>query len=600
MNNVFCTLSLMSCIALVITHEVQTPMNAFRFQSARFPTCCLSFLLPLLISWSLLLSCCDRHTHDVIITSGAIYDGSGGEPFTGGIAVRDGRITHIGTLPDDISAPAQIDARGMAVSPGFINMLSWADVPLLHDGRSMSDIKQGVTLEVMGEGWSMGPFTDEMSRDREEDQGDITYDVTWRTLGGFLEHLEQRGVSTNVASFVGATTVRIYAIGRDDRAPTPDELELMQQLVREAMEEGAMGLSTALIYAPAWYADTDELIALSSVVAEFNGLYATHLRSEGDRFLEAVEEMLQIAEETGIAVHIHHLKAAGTDNWHKIDDVIARVEQAQREGHDVSANMYLYTAASTQLSAVVPPWAREGGRRAMIERFENPVIRAEIILEMERPDPEWENFFQMVASPDDITLVGFRNDDLQQFTGWSLQEVADLRGTAPSETVLDLITEDNSGISAVYHLMSEENVEKQVQLPWMAFGSDGGSIASYGAFLNRNPHPRAYGNFARLLGHYVRDKTLITLEDAIHRLTAYPARLLGIDDERGHLAEGYYADIVIFDPAEIRDHATYDDPHQYATGVHHVLVNGVTVLSEGEHTGAKPGMVVRGPGWKKP
>jgi len=553
----------------------------------------------LAIPFLFFLSSCERHTHDIIITNGTIYDGTGGTPYSGGIAVNEGRITHIGELPDGLSAPEMIDARGMAVTPGFINMLSWADVPLLHDGRSMSNIKQGVTLEVMGEGWSMGPFTDRMALEREEDQGDITYDVTWRTLGGFLEHLEERGVSTNVASFIGATTVRIYVLGRDDRAPVSDELAKMQELVREAMQEGAMGLSTALIYAPAWYADTDELIALASAAAEYEGVYATHLRSEGDRFLEAIEEMLEIAEEAGIAAHIHHLKAAGTENWHKIDEVIERVEQAQRDDHNITANMYMYTAASTQLSAVVPPWAREGGRRAMIERFQNPVIRAEIIQEMERPYPEWENFFQMVASPDDITLVGFRSDQLKRFVGWSLAEVAELRGSPPSETVLDLITEDNSGISAVYHLMSEENVERQVQLPWMTFGSDGGSIAAEGAFLNRNPHPRAYGNFARLLGHYVRDLGLVTLEDAVHRLTALPARILGIDRERGYLAEEYYADIVIFDPETIRDHATYDDPHHYATGVHYVLVNGVTVLRNGDHTEAMPGRFVRGPGWQE-
>ena len=546
----------------------------------------------------LFFASCERHTHDIIITNGMIYDGTGEAPFAGDVAVRDGRITHVGELPEGLSAPESIDADGMAVSPGFINILSWANVPLLHDGRSMSDIKQGVTLEVMGEGWSMGPLNEQMAREREEDQGDITYDVAWRTLGEYLEHLEERGVSTNVASFVGATTVRIYVLGHEDRAPAPDELERMQELVREAMREGAMGLGTALIYAPAWYADTDELIALASAAAEYGGVYATHLRSEGDRFLEAIEEMIQIAEGAGIAAHIHHLKAAGTENWHKIDEVIERVEQAQRDGLDITSNMYMYTAASTQLSAVVPPWAREGGRRAMIERFENPVMRAEIIREMERPDPDWENFFQMVASPDDITLVGFRTDDLQRFVGWSLAEVAELRGTAPAETVLDLITEDNSGISAVYHLMSEENIEKQVQLPWMTFGSDGGSIAAEGVFLNSNPHPRAYGNFARLLGHYVRDRGLVSLEDAVHRLTAFPARILGIDRDRGLLAEGYYADIVIFDPEEIRDHATYNDPHHYATGVHFVLVNGVTVLRNGEHTGAKPGRFVRGPGWQ--
>ena len=326
-------------------------------------------------------------------------------------------------------------------------------------------------------------------------------------------------------------------------------------------------------------------------------MYATHLRSEGDRFLEAVEEMLGIAGETGIAAHIHHLKAAGSRNWHKIDEVVSLVERARQDGLDITSNMYLYTAASTQLTAIVPPWALEGGNQAMIDRFQNPVIRAEIILEMERKDPDWENFYQMVTSPDDIVLVGFRSDELQKYVGWSLADIASERGTMPSETALDLIIEDNSGISTVYHLMSEENVEMQVQLPWMTFGSDGGSIAAEGAFLNRKPHPRAYGNFARLLGHYVRDRGLVPLEDAIHRLTAFPAGILGISGERGLLKEGYHADIVVFDAADIRDHATFDDPHQYASGVFHVLVNGVPVLENGQHTGEKPGRVVRGPGW---
>lgn len=550
-----------------------------------------------LVLFFVVVSCTPPYTHDIIITNGKVYDGTGAPPFHGNIAIRDGRITHTGDLPDDIRAVEMIDARGMAVAPGFINMLSWADVPLIYDGRSMSDIKQGVTLVVMGEGWSMGPYTDEMAKNREKNQGDITYDITWRTLGGFLDYLENRGVSTNFASFVGATTVRIYVLGYEDREPAEEELQKMKDLVREAMEEGAMGLSTALIYAPAWYADTDELIALSSVVAEYDGLYATHLRSEGNHLMEAVEEMMQIAEETGISVHIHHLKAAGTENWHKIDPLVERIEKAQKEGVNVSSNMYLYTAASTFLTATIPPRAREGGHRKMIERFLNEADRVNIIEEMECSEPEWENFFQMVASPHDIILTGFRTESKQKYTGLSLADVAELRGTSPAETILDLITEDDYSVNAVYHLMSEDNVEKQVQFPWMAFGSDGGSMAAEGLFLNRTPHPRAYGNFARLLGHYVRDRNLISLEEAIHRLTFYPAGLLGIDEQRGRLHSGYYGDIVIFDPNTIRDHATFSDPHQYAEGVHHVFVNGVHVLKEGRHTGAFPGVAIRGPGY---
>ncbi len=555
-------------------------------------------LLSLLLSGLFFLSGCETHSHDVIITNGILYDGSGEAPVEGGIAIRDGMITHTGDLSDDFTAEKMIDADGKAVAPGFINILSWAGEPLIEDGRSMSNIKQGVTLEVMGEGWSMGPLTDRMAMIREHDQTDITYEVTWRSLGEFLDHLVDRGVATNVASFVGATTVRIYVLGREDRTPTETELEEMQELVREAMEEGAMGLGTALIYAPAWYAETDELIALAGAASEYDGIYATHLRSEGDRFLEAIDEMLEISEQADISAHIHHLKAAGTDNWHKMDDAIDKVEQARRAGLDITANMYMYTAASTRLSAIIPPWAREGGREAMIERFQNPIIRAEIINEMESEDSDWENFFQMVDSADDIILTGFRTDDLQRFTGWTLTEVARTYGTSPAETALDLITEDDYTINAVYHLMSEENLEKQVRLPWLTFGSDAGSIATEGVFLNRNPHPRAYGNFARLLGAYVRDKELITLEDAIHRLTFFPAQILGIDDRRGLLKKDYHADIVIFDPQEVQDRATYYNPHQYAEGVYHVLVNGVPVLLDGNHTNAMPGQVVRGPGWK--
>ncbi len=560
-----------------------------------FPVRALHLPFIMMIAAAMLFSSCIRHSHDVIINRAMIYDGTGGEPFEGGIAVSDGRITHVGELPDDISARIQIDADGLAASPGFINMLSWADRPLLRDGRSMSNIKQGVTLEVMGEGTSMGPINEQMGSSRERRTGQR---YPWTTLGGFLDHLEKQGVSTNIASFVGATTVRIYVLGRDNIAPDPEQLQQMKDLVREAMEQGAMGISTALIYTPAFYADTEELIALSSVASEYGGLYATHLRSEGNRFLEAIEEMLEIADKADIAVHIHHLKAAGADNWHKMDEAIDRVERAQRDGYRVSANMYLYTAASTGLTAVVPPWAREGGREAMIERFRDPELREKIIAEMEMRDAGWENFMQMVSTYDDIILTGFRSDELRPYAGKTLGDMIRMREMGPAETVITLIEEDNSAISAVYHLMTEDNLEKQIQLPWMTFGSDGGSVAAEGDYLRNMPHPRAYGNFARLLGRYVRDMELIPLEEAIHRLTGLSASVLGIDHERGYLSEGYHADIVLFNLDEIHDYSAYGDPHHYSTGVHHVFVNGVQVLKEGRHTGAKPGRVVRGPGWK--
>lgn len=541
----------------------------------------------------LLAMACQRYDYDVVITNGMIYDGTGGDPYQADIAVKDGLISIIGTINGDYSAATTVDAEGLAVAPGFINMLSWAAEPLINDGRSMSNIKQGVTLEIFGEGWSMGPLNPSMKRER---QRETRSDVDWTTLGEFLEWLERRGVSANIASFVGGTTVRIHQIGHDNRLPSRDEMENMRNLVRQAMEEGAMGLGTSLIYAPAFYASTRELIELAKVAGEYDGMYISHLRSEGNRLIESVAELLEIAREAGVRAEIHHLKAAGQENWHKLDEVIEMVEAARAEGMEITANMYTYNAAATSLAAIMPPWTQEGGHDDWIERLRNVVLRRNIINEIRTPSDEWENFYLMAGGGENIILVGFRRDHLRNYVGYSLSEIAELRGVDEINSAIDLTIEDNSRIGAIYFLMSEENVQRQIQLPWMSFGSDGGSFAAEGDVLNRRPHPRAYGNFARLLGKYVREQQLITLPEAIHRMTGLPATNLKLRG-RGFLREGYHADIVVFNPETIEDHATYENPHQYATSVKHVFVNGVQVLEDGEHTGAKPGTVVRGPGW---
>jgi N-acyl-D-amino-acid deacylase len=491
----------------------------------------------------------------------------------------------------------EIDAAGLAVAPGFINMLSWATESLIADGRSQSDIRQGVTLEVFGEGWSMGPLNEAMRREMLERQGDIKYEIPWTTLGEYLEYLVRRGVSTNVASFVGATTVRIHVLGYENRPPTPEEMERMRQLVRQAMEEGALGVGSSLIYAPAFYASTEELIELCKVAAEYGGMYISHIRSEGNRLLEAIDELIRIAREAKIPAEIYHLKAAGRANWPKLDEAIRRIEAARAQGLRITANMYPYTAGATGLDAAMPPWVQEGGHRAWIERLKNPAIRQRVTREMRTPTDRWENLYLMAGSPENVLLVGFKNEALKPLTGKTLAEVARLRGRSPEDTIIDLVIEDDSRVGAVYFLMSEENVRKQIALPWMSFGSDAESLAPEGVFLKANPHPRAYGTFARVLGRYVREEKIIPLEEAIRRMTSLPAENLKLD-RRGRLKVGYFADVVVFDPAKIQDHATYERPHQYATGVIHVFVNGVPVLRNGEHTGATPGRVVRGPGYK--
>jgi N-acyl-D-amino-acid deacylase len=486
----------------------------------------------------------------------------------------------------------------MAIAPGFINMLSWANESLIEDGRGQSDIRQGVTLEVFGEGESMGPLNDSMKRESVEQQADIKYAIEWTTLGEYLDYLVKRGISPNVASFVGATTVRVHELGYADRPPTPEELARMQALVRQAMEEGALGVGSSLIYAPAFYAKTDELIALAKAAAPYGGSYISHMRSEGARLLEAVDELLRIGREGGVPAEIYHLKAAGKPNWGKLTQVIAKVDSARAAGADIRANMYTYTAGSTGLDASMPPWVQEGGYKQWAARLKDPAIRARVATEMRAPTDKWENFFAAVESPEQILLVGFKNDSLKSLTGKSLAEVARMRGKPPEETAMDLVIEDGTRVQAVYFLMSEENVRREVATPWVSFGSDAGALAPEGVFLKSSTHPRAYGNVARLLGKYVRDEKIIPLSEAIRRLTSFPAANLKIA-RRGSLKPGYFADIVVFDPMRVQDHATFEKPHQYSTGVVHVFVNGVQVLSDGEHTGAKPGRVVRGPGWRK-
>jgi N-acyl-D-amino-acid deacylase len=543
----------------------------------------------------LLVGCAPPASYDVIIRGGTIYDGSGGEPYVADIGIDGHVIVATGNL-GDARAPAIIDATGLAVAPGFINMLSWANESLIEDGRSQSDIRQGVTLEVMGEGNSMGPLNAVMKQELLDRQSDIRYDIEWDTLGEYLEYLEQRGVSTNVASFIGAATPRKYVIGYDDRAPTPEELQRMQELVREAMREGAMGVASSLMYPPGLFADTGELVALAEAAAEFDGMYISHLRDEGAHMLEAIEELITIAREARIRAEIYHLKSSGQQNWPLFDAAVKMIEDARTEGLQITADVYTYPAGSTGLNVTVPPWVQEGGFEASLERMRDPDLRRRIIEEMNTPSDEWENMFLLAGSLDNILLVNFRNEALKPLTGKTLAEVIEMRDTGPEDTIMDLIIEDGSRVGAVYFTQSEDIVRRAVALPWVSFNSDAGSLAPEGVFLASNPHPRAYGSFARVLAKYVREENVITLEEAVRKLSGLPAHNLKLD-RRGLLKEGYFADVVVFDPETVQDHATFVEPHQYATGVLHVFVNGEQVLKDGEHTGATPGRVVRGPGW---
>lgn len=532
---------------------------------------------------------------DLIISHGMIYDGSGAPPRPADVGLRGQRIASVGDL-SSAHAATEVDAKGMAVAPGFVNMLSWAPDSLYVDGRSLSDIKQGVTLEVFGEGDSLGPLTPEIRATNLAAQGDLKHPIDWTTLGEGLDALIRHGVSPNIASFVGAATVREHELGYVDRQPTTAELLRMQELVRAAMREGALGVGSALIYAPGTYAKTDELIALAQAAGEFGGTYISHMRSEGDRLLEGLDELIAIARSARIHGEVYHFKAAGRDNWPKMPQAIAKIDAARAAGIDVSANMYTYTAAATGLDAAMPSWVQAGGLDAWIKRLQDPAMRARVVAEMRAPPKDWENLLRAAGSADKVLLVAFDSEKLKPLTGKTLAEVARLRGKSPEETAIDLVVEDHSRVGTVYFLMSEENVKLGLQQPWVALGSDEGSYLPEGVFLKFQPHPRAYGNFARFLGRYVRDEHVTALADAIRRLSALPAQNLKLLD-RGALKVGNYADIVIFDPAAIADHATFDVPQQFSTGVRDVFVNGVQVLKNGEHTGAKPGQVVLGPGW---
>jgi len=552
----------------------------------------------LLLCSSILLSAsvaAQSPAYDLIIRGGTLYDGSGQPPVVGDVAIKDDRIVAVGKVAG--TARNVVQAKGMAVAPGFINMLSWATESLIVDPKSQSDIRQGVTLEVMGEGWSMGPLSPEMKRQETERQGDLKFPIEWTSLGDYLSYLENRGISTNVASFVGAATVRVHELGEGDVDPTPAQLDRMRALVRQAMNEGAMGVGSSLIYAPGSYAETDELVALTSEAAKCGGMYISHMRSEGDRLEEAVDELIEISRRSGAPAEIYHLKMAGRSNWSKLDAVVKKIEAARAAGQRITTDMYTYTAGATGLDAAMPTWVQAGGLEAWIERLKDPAIRARVAAEMQQPGSNWENLY-FGAGADKMILSGFKNEKLKPLTGKTLAEVAAMRGKSPEETAMNLVVEDGSRVGTVYFLMSEDNVRKQVQLPWMSFGSDAASQATEGDFLKSGAHPRTYGNFARLLGRYVRDEKLISLEQAVYRLTTLPATNLGIKD-RGALKPGYYADVVVFDPAKVADRSTFEKPHQYSVGMRDVFVNGVAVLQNGDHSGATPGRAVRGAGWNR-
>ena len=541
------------------------------------------------------------HAAPVVLSGGLIVDGSGATPYAGWLAMDGDRITGMGkgAPPAPVTRGATVhDVKGQAIAPGFVNMLSWATESLIADGRAQSDIRQGVTLEIMGEGWSMGPLNPEMKRLNEQRQDDIKYPITWTTLGDYLTMLEKKGIAPNVASFVGHTTVRVHEVGETDVDPTPEQLARMQGLVRAAMHEGALGLGTSMIYAPAAYAETPELIALAKASAQCGGMYISHMRSEGDRIEQAVDELIDIARQSGGPAEIWHMKMSGKKNWGKLDTIIGKIEAARASGIRITANMYNYTAGATGLDAAMPLWVQSGGLEQWIARLKDPAIRARVKAEMMDENAPWENLQKRAGSPENVLLLGFKNPALKPLTGKTLGAVARMRGVSPEDAAIDLVIEDGSRVGTAYFLMDEANVRRQTALPWMSFGSDAGAPSAEGVFLLSQDHPRAYGNVARLLGKYVREEKTTSLQDAVRRLSHLPVTNLGIK-ERGLLKTGYFADVVVFDPATITDHATFEKPAQYATGVAHVWVNGVQVLKDGEPTGAPAGRFVKGPGTGK-
>ena len=546
-------------------------------------------LLPL--AWA----CAGEPGYDLLVHGGTVYDGSGDAGYTGDVAITGDRIVYVGPKAPG-EARREIDARGRAVAPGFINMLSWSNESLLIDGRGQGELRQGVTLQVMGEGESMGPLTPQMKQEVVAQQGDLKYPVEWSTLGEYLEALEQKGISMNVASHIGAATARMNLLGSADVDPTPEQLAAMQEVVRKAMEEGALGVGSSLIYVPGTFAETDELVALATTAARCGGIYATHMRSEGRGLLEAIDETIEISRRSGAPAEIYHLKAAGREHWPKLEQAIARIEAARREGLRITADMYAYPAGSTGLDAAMPPWVQEGGNAAWFARLRDPAVRRRVAREMRTENADWENLMRAAGGAEQVLIVVLRKPELKPLIGKTLAEIADERGTSVEGTAMDLVVEDESRVGSIYFLMSEEEVRRKVALPFMSFGSDGTAVTADGIFLKSSLHPRGYGNFARVFARYVREEKLVTVQEAVRRMTAHPAAVLGLRD-RGRLEAGYHADVVVFDPATIQDHATYVKPHQYATGVSHVIVNGVLALEDGEPTEARPGRFVRGRAW---
>jgi len=541
-------------------------------------------------------SCKQQTKYDTIIRNGMIYDGNGGEPYKADVAINADTIAFIGDLSKE-SAKNDIDARGMAIAPGFINMLSWSNASLIEDGRSQSEIRQGVTLEVMGEGESMGPLNSKMKEQLKKGQTDIKYNVEWNTLGGYLNWLEKKGISCNVASFVGATTVRQYVVGEDDRDPTPAQMDSMKLLVRQAMEEGAMGVGSSLIYPPAFFAKTNELVELCKEASKYNGMYISHIRNEGNKLFEAADELMTISKEADLPAEIYHFKASGKDNWWKVDSLIKKIDKARAEGLKITADMYTYSASATGLTAAFPPSLQDGGFDSLWHRLQRKDVREKMKKAMDTNAQDWENTYYGAGGAKGVLFLGFKRDSLRKYIGKTLEEVAMMRGTSPEETAMNLIVEDSTRIDVSYFSMDSANVQKEVAVPWMSFCSDESSQAPEGVFLKTNPHPRAYGSFIRVLGKYSRDEKALSLQQAIYQLSKLPATNLKLQ-KRGELKVGNFADIVIFDPNSVRDNATFAKPHQYASGMIHVFVNGAQVLKDGEHTNAKPGRFVKGPGYK--
>ncbi len=550
----------------------------------------------LLVVLSTLISCQQKTSYDTIIRNGLVYDGNGGEPFKADIAIQNDSIAFIGDL-SNATAKNEVDAKGLAVAPGFINMMGHSEESLFQDGRAQSDIRQGVTTEIFGES-SFGPLNANMKNQMQNGQGDVRYNVSWNTLGEYMQVLEKKGIAPNIASFVGSGAVRQYVIGEANVAPTPAQLDSMKLLVDQAMEEGALGITNALIYPVDFFAKTDELIALAKEASKYGGTYSSHMRSEGNKLLEAVEELITISKEANIPAEIFHLKAGGKDNWPKMDSVIKRVERARKEGLDITSDMYTYLAGATGMTSAFPPTLQDGGFGKLRERLQDPKIRAEMKMAMNTNAQGWENLYYGAGGAEHVLLLGFKQDSLKKFTGKTLAEAAKIRNKSPEETAMDLIIQDSTRVGVAYFLMNEDNVKKQVALPWVSFGSDEGSYTNEGVFLKSNAHPRAYGNFARVIGHYVRDEKVLTLQAAIQKLANLPAKHLKLQ-KRGALKTGYYADIVLFDPAKVKDNATFEKPHQYADGMVDVFVNGITVFKNGEPTGMAAGRFVKGPGYKK-